>query len=334
MITNIAQPLIDLIISCPHEFLVEHNLTPGSYGMVTKEEQTLLLSAATKLNRTSCIGGSSTNSLVAAKLLGVEGSLLGLVGRDQFGDLLHEILQSVGINTPLEQIADRPTGTCLSFVTPDGERTMRTHLGVASDLSPAALDLNTIKNSSWLLVEGYLLTGSEANTDALRSAIRLARENQTKVAFLASADFVIASKRKEIIEETLPECDMVFYNRSEALLLAQSQSIEEAARFCSSLTPSSVITLGAEGAIVNIEGEIIRAKAKPPSAPVVDTTGAGDVFAGALLAGLLRGLPTQIAADGASALAAKIVTRHGAQVEQSNYAYWEAVVGEQLAAIY
>jgi sugar/nucleoside kinase (ribokinase family) len=175
------------------------------------------------------------------------------------------------------------------------------------------------------MLEGYLLTGSAANSKALYSALKKAKQSGAKIAFLASADFVIQAKRSEIIKEVLPSCDMVFYNQSEALLLTEKPDIERATQSCALLTPSSVITLGSRGAIVNIEGNIYTASAHPPKAAVIDTTGAGDVFAGALLAGLMRGLPVNLAAEGASGLASRITTRRGAQLQREDYHLWESI---------
>ena len=244
----VAQPIVDLIVPVSPSFLESEGLEKSSYAMVSETEQKRLLAAISESSTSSSVGGSATNSIVTASNLGIKTAIIGAIGNDSHAEKLLSSLEDFSIKmiTPSELLGS--TGTCLSLVTPDGERTMRTNLGVATSLRPEHLCAQSISESDWLLLEGYLLTASEENRAALYEAIRIAQKNNTKIAFTASAEFVIETRRQEIINELLPHVDLLFANQGEALVLTQEASVDEALEALKHRCRGAVITCGAQGA--------------------------------------------------------------------------------------
>lgn len=318
MITAVVQPLMDIIVSCSHEFVQSLHFAPGSYNMVTAQEQQELLALSNHFPRSLAVGGNATNSVATARALGIPCRLLGRAGADTLGRHMLRHLQAQGIDAPLTLVDGATTGSCLSLVTPDGERTMRTHLGVSTRLSGHDITTHALKDADWLLVEGYLLTAGTDNSSALYRAVSLARHLGVKIALTASATFVVASKKNELIDSLLGQCDLLFANSAEAQLLMEASSPQDALKKLKNVVSAAVITQGAAGACGSASGTDWQIPAWPPPGPVVDTTGAGDTFAGAFLAGTLRGLPPHKAAEKAAQLAAEVTTQVGAQLRWSS----------------
>ena len=326
MLTALTHPLIDILISSPRELLEQRGLPHGSYGIVDAAAQDELLAACQTFPQRSLIGGSAANSAVAARSLGIPTTVLGLIGDDPLGRHMQSLLTSRGIQSPNALVAGERTGSCVSLITPDGERTMRTYHGVVNSLGPEHINEQTIIDANWLLVEGYFLTASEKNRAALYHAVAIAKRHNTRIALTLSAEFVVAAKRQELLENILPKLDLVFANRGEALLLTSTSEPKSALQHLATLTPSVVITCGHEGALGVATGQYWQTPAATPPAPIVDTTGAGDAFAGAYLAGLLHGHSSDISARGAAKLAAMVVTQHGAQLPHNSYEIFDTIV--------
>ncbi len=321
-ITALTHPLIDILHTCTPQFLHQHGLTPGSYGLLSKSEQDELIHACGLMNAPMSLGGSVANSILCARQLGIPATLLGLAGEDNFGHHLHHQMRLSDIHLPLPLVTDARTGTCLSLITPDGERTMRTCLGVATTLDVEHIVESSIASSAWLVIEGYFLTASDQNSAALRAAIQAAKQHGTKVAFTASAEFVIHAKRDEILKDILPHSDLLLANAGEALLLTNTSSPTSAAAMLSKLVPMVVITCGKDGAIGASASDNWLTPAFTPPSPVVDTTGAGDIFAGAFVAGLMHGISPQMAARGAAKLASIVITQFGSQLPAEAKNLW------------
>jgi sugar/nucleoside kinase (ribokinase family) len=325
-VTALTHPLIDILHTCTPQFLHQHGLTPGSYGLLSKSEQDALIHACGLINAPMSLGGSVANSILCARQLGIPATLLGLAGEDNFGHHLHHQMRLSDIHLPLPLVTDARTGTCLSLITPDGERTMRTCLGVATTLGAEHILESSVASSAWLVIEGYFLTASDQNSAALRVAMQTAKHHGVKVAFTASAEFVIHAKRDEILKDILPHSDLLLANAGEAMLLTNRGSPSSALEQLSQRTPMVVITHGKDGAIGRDKEGAWHTPAFAPSLPVVDTTGAGDIFAGAFIAGLIHNLPPQTAARGAAKLASVVITQFGSQLPSDAKALWEIEV--------
>lgn len=328
-ITALTHPLIDVLHSCDANFLRDRGLTAGTYGLLSRSEQDALIQACgTKLPPLG-LGGSASNSLICARQLGIPCTLLGLAADDTYGQHLYRQMRLLDIQTPLPLVRDARTGTCLSLITPDGERTMRTCHGISTAFGPEHILETAIASSEWILLEGYFLTASDHNATALSRAITTAKSYGTKVAFSVGAEFVVHAKRDHIRKDILPLTDLLFANAVEAMSLTEATSPEHALDSLSKLLPGVIITNGEAGSLGLMHNQRWNTPASPLTAPLVDTTGAGDVFAGAFLAGLMKSISPQIATKGAARLASIVVTKHGAQLERDAETVWKTeVLGE------
>jgi sugar/nucleoside kinase (ribokinase family) len=269
-------------------------------------------------------GGSVANSVIACSQLGGRCGFIGCVGDDRYG--LHYVeefgeLEIDFINPPLVGAA---TGTCVSIITPDAERTMRTCLAVSSHLAARHVDAARIATAAWLFVEGYLFANPHTGQHAVREAVRAAKAGGTKIA-LTCSDAFIPHVFGEPFREALAQSDLLFCNATEAMAVAGGATAAEAFGRLRDLVPDCVVTDGPNGAYVRWG----QAEHHVPAFPCrpVDLTGAGDMFAGAYLYGLTRGVPADTTARAANHLAMKVITQIGARLHHGTKLYWEEMVG-------
>ena len=324
-LSTILQPLVDVIIAVEPSFLSQRNLAPGTYNIVDRATQDALFGATTTTPTVSS-GGSASNSIACATILGVPCSYLGLVGDDEYGRMYQRDFLSQGIHSPLAPVAGARTGACLSLVTPDGERTMRTDLAVATELDEHHIDEQSIDASSWLLLEGHLLTAGEKNTRALLKGIEIANQKKTKVALNINSEFAASTKRDKVLAEFLPKIDLIIGNEPEAMALAQKTTHHAAFSALAPLCPTVIVTCGREGALIKHDGQELSIPAYTHNIKAVDSTGAGDAFTGVLLAGLALGCPIEAAARGAARLAAAVVAQAGARLPADAATLWHDAV--------
>lgn len=316
---------MDVIVPVDHAFISSRNLKPGSYAIVDAATQDTLL-AATTTKPTISSGGSASNSIACANLIGVPCTYAGLVGEDDYGRMYHADFESVGISSPNARVHNARTGLCLSLITPDGERTMRTNLGVATDLDHTHIDENTIAASEWLLLEGHLLTAGEKNVSALRKGIELANAHNTKVALNINSEFAALTQRDQVLAHFLPKIDMIIGNEPEAIALSQKSIPQAAFAELASRCATVIVTCGKDGALIQHEGKQLHVPAFTKNIQVVDSTGAGDTFTGVLLGGLALGCSIEKATQGAARLAATIVSQPGARLPASAAQVWREAV--------
>ncbi|MEN9846104.1 MAG: hypothetical protein RIS36_1251 [Pseudomonadota bacterium] len=316
---------MDVIVPVEHAFISRRNLKPGSYAIVDAATQDALL-ATTTAKPTISSGGSASNSIACASLIGVPCTYAGLVGEDKYGRMYHADFESVGVSSPNARVHNARTGVCLSLITPDGERTMRTNLGVATDLDLTHIDENTIAASAWLLLEGHLLTAGERNISALCKGIEVANAHNTKVALNINSEFAALTQRDQVLAHFLPKIDMIIGNEPETIALSQKDTPQAAFADLASRCPTVIVTCGKDGALIQHEGKQLHVPAFTNNIQVVDSTGAGDTFTGVLLGGLALGCSIDKAAQGAARLAAIIVSQAGARLPASAAQAWREVV--------
>jgi len=324
-LSTILQPIVDVIIPVEHAFISERTLIPGSHAIVDAATQDALL-AATSGNPLISSGGSASNSIACANLIGVPCTYAGLVGDDEYGRMYHADFESVGVSSPNARVKSARTGVCLSLITPDGERTMRTNLGVATTLDHTHIDANTIEASQWLLLEGHLLTAGEKNVSALRKGIDVANAHNTKVALNINSEFAATTQREQVLANFLPKIDLIIANEPEAIALSNKSTPQTAFSELASRCPSVIVTCGKNGALIQHEGKQLHVAAYTQNITVVDSTGAGDTFTGVLLGGLALGYPIERAAQGAARLAACVVSQSGARLPASAAQMWREAV--------
>lgn len=309
----IGNAIVDIIASCEEVTLEELGLNRGGMTLVDADGADALYAAMGPATEKS--GGSAANTLAGLAELGTRCAFIGQVAKDQFGEVFAHDIRAAGIafETPMRE-EEPPTGRCLIFVTPDGERTMNTFLGAGQFLPAAALDEELIAASGILYLEGYLWDPEEPR-GAMRRAIEVARAAGRKVAFTASESFVIdrhGDDFRAMIDEGL--IDILFVNERELATLTGEDDFEAGLAAVSSKVPVLVATKGEHGAVAIADGERAEVDAQPV-AQVVDTTGAGDQFAAGFLSGHVKGASLQECLTRGAITAAEVISHYGPRPE-------------------
>ncbi|PZU58757.1 MAG: adenosine kinase [Sphingobium sp.] len=312
-VVAIGNAIVDIIASADDAFLAEHALTKGGMQLVDTETAELLYSNMGPGVEIS--GGSAANTLAGLAALGKRCGFIGQVCDDQLGAVFsHDVrAQGIAFTTPA-RTQEPPTARCLILVTPDAQRTMNTFLGASQFLPAAAIDAEMIAAGGILYLEGYLWDPAEPRA-AMRSAIDIAKGAGRKVAFTLSDTFVIDRHRADflaLIEEGL--IDILFSNEAEIKSLTGKDDFEAAVASLAGKVPVLVSTRSEKGAIAVVDGTRYEVPAAPV-AQIVDTTGAGDLFAAGFLAGHVEGLPIEQCLSLGAAAAAEIISHYGARPE-------------------
>ena len=320
----IGNAIVDVMAPCAHDLIEELGLNRGGMTLVDTARAEELYAAMGPAKEIS--GGSAANTLAGMAALGAQCAFIGQVADDQLGAVFQHDIRAVGIDfdTPA-RAGGPPTARCLIFVTPDGERTMNTFLGASQFLPPAALDDTTIASAAILYLEGYLWDPEEPRS-AMRRAIEVARAAGRKVAFTASESFVIdrhGDDFRALMDEG--QIDILFVNEHELASLTGERDFETGVAQVSAKVPVLVATRSAKGAIAIAHGERAEVAAEPV-ARVVDTTGAGDLFAAGFLTGHARGESLERCLKMGAICAAEIISHYGARSE----ADLAALVAEKL----
>jgi sugar/nucleoside kinase (ribokinase family) len=298
---------------CTDELIEELQLNRGGMTLVDTARAQELYDAMGPAREIS--GGSAANTLAGLAALGAQCAFIGQVADDQLGEVFAHDIHAVGIDfdTPARQ-SEPPTARCLIFVTPDGQRTMNTFLGASQFLPAAALNEEAIGGASILYLEGYLWDPEEPRA-AMRRAIETARAAGRKVAFTLSEVFVIerhGDDFRALIDDGL--IDILFANHLELAALTGLPDFHDGIALLQDKVPTLVVTRSAAGAVAVSHGERAEVAAEPID-EVVDTTGAGDLFAAGFLYGHVRGEPLQACLRRGAIAAAEIISHYGARPE-------------------
>ena len=304
---GVGSPVVDMVAQVPEAFLTRAGGAKG--GMELVDVETLkLLQAALPDATVRTPGGSAGNTAFAMARLGIPSRFLGTVGADTAGAFYREAFEALGgCGRVIRTHRDLPTALCLSLVTPDGERTMRTHLGAAASLAPSEITPEDFRGYGHVHVEGYLLF----NPDLMRGVLHAAKQAGCRISVdLASFEVVLASR--EVLTELLEAyVDIVFANEEEATAFAGSNDPAQCLEALHAHCPTAAVKLGAEGVLLRNGGEASAVPAVPV-ARTVDTTGAGDLWAAGFLYGLLNGRKLTECGRLGAALGAAVVTQQGA----------------------
>jgi sugar/nucleoside kinase (ribokinase family) len=286
-VVGIGNAIVDVIGRCDDAFLAKHGAPKGHMRLV--DTDTLMALYSSMGPGVEISGGSAANTIAG---------------------IAHDI-RAQGVTftgTPAESGA---TSRSLILVTPDGERTMNTYLGVSTAFTPADLDTELIASAGIVYLEGYLFDGPEAKA-AFRAAADIARKAGRKVALTLSDSFCVDRHRAELLAFIKSGVDIVFANEGELASLYETPDFDAAARAIARDVPLAALTRGAQGSVIMAAG---TATVVPVHAvdQVVDTTGAGDLYAGGFLYGIARGLPLATAGRLASLAAAEVISHLGAR---------------------
>lgn len=312
-ILAIGNAIVDVIANTDDEFLELEQLTKGGMQLVDEARAQALYDAMGPAREIS--GGSAANTLAGMSMLGRQCAFIGQVADDQLGQVFTHEIRATAIDFDVPPRGAQPaTARCLIFVTPDAQRTMNTFLGASQFLPAAALDRALIESAAIVYLEGYLWDPEEPRA-AMRSAIEIAKAAGRKVAFTLSDAFVIDRFRDDflaLINDGL--VDIMFANEVEICSLAQDEDFDAAVLQIGVKVPLLVVTRGEKGAIAVQNGKRYSAEAEPVE-HLVDTTGAGDLFAAGFLSGLSQGLDIESCLKSGAICAAEIISHYGARPE-------------------
>jgi sugar/nucleoside kinase (ribokinase family) len=312
-IVAIGDAIVDVIATCDDSFLRARGFEKGSMRLLSPAEATDLYAAIGPAREIS--GGSAANSMAGAAALGLKAAFVGQVADDQLGSIFAHDMRALGVRFDTPPIAGPPpTGICLILVTPDAQRTMSTCPGASHELTAAALDGDLIRSAAVTFLEGYLW-GPESPREAMLEAARIAHGAGRTVAFTLSESLCIGNRREGVlgmIEAGL--VDVLFGNEHEVRHLTGCEALPDCLDALSGKVGTLVVTRGAEGSIASDGG----GRASIPAAPaanIVDTTGAGDLFAAGFLAARLRGRPLEQCLRAGALAAAEVISHFGARPE-------------------
>ncbi|HEY0957681.1 MAG TPA: adenosine kinase [Novosphingobium sp.] len=309
----IGNAIVDVMAPCQDEAIAALGLERGGMTLVDTERARELYDAMGPAKEIS--GGSAANTLAGLAALGAKCAFIGQVAQDQLGDVFAHDIRAGGISfaTPARP-GEPPTARCLIFVTPDGQRTMNTYLGASQFLPAQALDLDAIAQASVLYLEGYLWDPEEPRR-AMRQAIAAARGAGRKVAFTLSDSFVIARHGDDfraLIDAG--QIDILFSNEHELAALTGQDDFEAGLAALAPKVPVLVVTRSEKGAVAIAGGDRAEVAAEPID-KVVDTTGAGDLFAAGFLYGHVRGQGLAKSLRLGAICAAEVISHYGARPE-------------------
>jgi len=309
----IGNAIVDVIANATDEFLTQEGLVKGSMRLIDAEEAERLYSHMGPAHQVS--GGSAGNTAAGVAALGGRAGFIGQVAPDQLGEFYRHDLTATGVEfiTP-ESDVGQPTARSMILVTPDGHRTMNTFLGAAQHLPKSALDEEQIRNSAILYLEGYLWD-PETPRYAMVRAIEVAREAGRKVAFTLSDTFCV-DRHREGFNQLLDQrrVDILFANQAEVEALAGIAHLESAVAAIAPKVEALVVTRSEEGALAIRNGERADISAEPIK-QLVDTTGAGDLFAAGFLFGSARGKSLEESLRLGAICAAEVIQHYGARPE-------------------
>ncbi len=310
-VVSICNALVDILVTAEEHDIKELELTKGQMHLVDGQRQAAVLKHVGNKEQTVELGGSSLNALRSLASMGARTSFAGMVGKDEFGRMISERMESLGIDAELKEVSEE-TGSCVVLITPDGERTMNTNLGSSRLYGPDLVPEEKIKSSKIFHFCGYQWDTDDQKT-AINKAIEIAKKNNTLVSFDVADPFVVSSHQKDLVDIIDKHADIVFANESEAGAL-YGLSTEETAAKIAATGAIAVIKLGAKGAMIQ-KGEQTF-KIDPVATTVIDTTAAGDMFAAGFLYGFSQEKPLETCGKTAATLASDVISRIGAKVSK------------------
>ena len=313
-VTGIGNAIVDILSQIDEAFVTAEGFAKGSMSLIDAERALALSNHLSASMQTS--GGSAANTIAGLASLGSTAGYIGKVGADALGRVFSDAMrgQSVVFST-LPSVSGTPTARCVVLVTPDAQRTMCTYLGACVELGPEDIDVELIQQSRVTYLEGYLWDPPKAK-EAFLVAANAAHAAKRQVSLSLSDSFCVGRHRDSFLELVRGHIDVLFANETELLSLYQGSDFKSAMAVAKNQCRITAVTCGAKGCIVAVDGEIIEVPAEPVS-EVVDTTGAGDLFAAGFLHGLSLGRSARDCAVLGSVAAAEVISHFGARPERS-----------------
>ena len=306
-ILGIGNAIVDVICKVEDKFISQNNLTKSTMKLVDEAEFKKLLSTL-KIEETIS-GGSVANSIVGLSQLGNTVGFIGKVSDDDLGSKYEVGLKKENVQFFYSKKKEAiPTGTCLILITPDSERTMITFLGTAGKINENDIDTNAVKNSEILFLEGYLWDEGEP-----KKAFEKAINSANKVAMSLSDLFCVERHKPHFLDLVKNKLDITFANEQEIMSLIDAKEFDEVINFAKGINKLIVVTRGNKGAVAINKNEIVECYAKN-NLKIKDLTGAGDLFAGGFLHGLINNKSTKESLEIGTEMSSKVIQIIGARL--------------------
>ena len=306
-ILGIGNAIVDVICKVENNFLADSGLTKSTMKLVDEAEFKKLLSNL-KIEETMS-GGSVANSIVGLSQLGNNVGFIGKVNDDNLGIKYEEGLKKENVEYFYTKKEEKlPTGTCLILITPDSERTMCTFLGTAGKINENDVNIDAVKKSEIIFLEGYLWDEGDP-----KKAFDKAIQNANKVAMSLSDQFCVERHKPHFLDLVKNKLDITFANEKEIISLIDAKNINEVISFGKQLGKIIIITRGEKGSVAIQKNEVVECDSQK-NLNIVDLTGAGDLFAGGFLHGHINNLPIKESLKKGTEMSSKIIQKIGARL--------------------
>jgi sugar/nucleoside kinase (ribokinase family) len=313
-VVGIGNAIVDVISNADDAFLTRHGLAKGMMTLIDPDRAEALYDVMGPGLEMS--GGSAGNTIAGIASLGGKAAYIGKVRDDLLGRVFRHDITALGVQFPTAPATEGPaTARCLILVTPDAQRTMNTYLGACVDLGPEDIDAAIVEAAEITYLEGYLYDPPRAK-EAFHKAASLAHAAGRKVSLSLSDPFCVGRHRAAFKELVARHVDVLFANEAELLSLFETEDFDDALGRIRGLCEIAAVTRSEAGSVIVTAGETHRVAAAPV-ARIVDTTGAGDLYAAGFLYGLTSGMPLDRCGRLGSHCAAEVISHYGARPETS-----------------
>ncbi len=309
-VVGVGNAIVDVLAQAEDGLLEELGLDKGAMTLIDAERADVLYGHMGSAIEVS--GGSAANTLAGVASFGGRGAYIGKVRDDQLGTVFSHDIRAAGVDYRSRPVADgAPTARCLIFVTPDAQRTMQTYLGISVELGPDDIDAQAIGDAGITYLEGYLFDKEPAK-EAFVKAAELAHAAGRKVALSLSDPFCVDRHRGSFRHLVSGYVDVLFANEAEIISLFEVGSFDDAVSEIRGHCEVAALTRGADGSLIVTADEFVEIDAVPVE-HVVDTTGAGDLFAAGVLFGLTQGYELETCGRLGSIAAGEVISHYGAR---------------------
>lgn len=311
---GIGNPLIDVIVNVSEEELRALGLYKGTMNLINLDKRLELTSFIKGKNPSFSCGGSCPNTVITLSALGIETTLAGKIGSDDFGTIYRNRLNALNVRDNLAVSDANVTGSSIILITPDSERTMNTYLGANRDFCPDDVIESEVSRADFFQFTGYMWD-TKNQMEAIRKALDIAKRNNVMVSFDIADPFAVGRYHDAFLDLIRNDCDIVYANKEEARIMFDNYDPYECCKSMGKLCETAIVKNGKKGSFISYRRKIYEIPVQGPETPV-DTTGAGDTYAAGFLYGLCMGMDIERCGNVASALAGQIIKQVGAQFSE------------------
>ena len=318
-IVGIGSALVDILTRIDNDGILEElNIPKGSMQLVDEKSSATIESKLENYESSMAPGGSAANTIHGLATLGIESGFISYVGKDSIGKFFEESMNSAGVK-PLVFHSNIASGTARTIISADGERTFATNLGASLEMNEAIITDDLFKGWDYCYVEGYLI----ANRPLFRKAIETAKENGCKIV-LDLASYNVVEDNREFLNELLPQIDILFANEEEAKALTL-MSAEESLHYIADKVDIAIVKVGKKGSLIKRGEEVVTIGCN--KVDVIDTTGAGDMYAAGFLYGLINNYELERCGTIGNHLAESIIQVIGAKMDENRWEMFKKNIG-------